>query len=70
MQFLKLTEEAKASGRDDVLTWQYRRRCAYQTKLETARKFIAHGDSPEEIADVSGFGIDQVQSLMVGLEQL
>ena len=41
---------------------------AYQTKLETARKLIARGDSLEEIADVSGLTIYQVQSLISGLE--
>ena len=42
---------------------------AYQTKLETARKLIARGDSLEEIADVSGLTIYQVQSLLVDSEQ-
>ena len=42
---------------------------AYQTKLETARKLIARSYSPEEIADVSGLTIYQVQSLLVGSEQ-
>ena len=43
---------------------------AYQKTLEMARKLIARGHSPEEIVDVLGLTIDQVQSLMVGLEQL
>ena len=42
---------------------------AYQTKLETARKLIARGYSLEEIADVSGLTIYQVQSLLVDSEQ-
>ena len=42
---------------------------AYQNKLETARKLIARSYSPEEIADVSGLTIYQVQSLLVGSEQ-
>ena len=42
---------------------------AYQTKLETARKLIARSYSPEEIADISGLTIYQVQSLLVGSEQ-
>ena len=42
---------------------------AYQTKIETARKLIARSYSPEEIADVSGLTIYQVQSLLVGSEQ-
>ena len=42
---------------------------AYQTKIETARKLIARSYSPEEIADISGLTIYQVQSLLVGSEQ-
>ena len=42
---------------------------AYQNKLETARKLIARSYSPEEIADVSGLTIYQVQSLLVDSEQ-
>ena len=42
---------------------------AYQNKLETARKLIARGYSLEEIADVSGLTIYQVQSLLVDSEQ-
>ena len=42
---------------------------AYQNKLETARKLIARSYSPEEIADISGLTIYQVQSLLVGSEQ-
>ena len=42
---------------------------AYQNKLETAQKLIARSYSPEEIADVSGLTIYQVQSLLVGSEQ-
>ena len=44
-------------------------RGAYQNKLETARKLIARGYSLEEIADVSGLTIYQVQSLLVDSEQ-
>ena len=42
---------------------------AYQNKLETAQKLIARSYSPEEIADISGLTIYQVQSLLVGSEQ-
>ena len=42
---------------------------AYQNKLETARKLISRSYSPEEIADVSGLTIYQVQSLLVDSEQ-
>ena len=42
---------------------------AYQNKLETARKLIARSYSPEEIADISGLTIYQVQSLLVDSEQ-
>ena len=39
-------------------------RGAYQTKLETARKLIIRGYAPEEIADVSGLTLSQVQELL------
>ena len=42
---------------------------AYQNKLEIAQKLIARGYSLEEIADVSGLTIYQVQSLLVDSEQ-
>ena len=57
-------EEGFTAGREDGL-----QQGAYQTKLETARKLIARGYSPEEIADLSGLTIYQVQSLLVGSEQ-
>ena len=41
---------------------------AYQKTLEMARKLIARGDSIEEIADISGLSMYQVQSLISGLE--
>ena len=39
-------------------------RGAYQNKLETARKLIIRGYAPEEIADVSGLSLSQVQELL------
>ena len=41
---------------------------AYQKTLEMARKLIARGDFIEEIADISGLSMYQVQSLISGLE--
>ena len=55
-------------GREDGLR-QGIEQGAYENKLETARKLIARGYSLEEIADVSGLTIYQVQSLLVGSEQ-
>ena len=55
-------------GREDGLR-QGIEQGAYENKLETARKLIARGYSPEEIADLSGLTIYQVQSLLVGSEQ-
>ena len=55
-------DEGFTAGREDGL-----QQGAYQKTLEMARKLIARGHSLEEIADVSGLTIDQVQSLMVGL---
>ena len=37
---------------------------AYQTKLETARKLITRGYAPEDIADLSGLTLSQVQELL------
>ena len=39
-------------------------RGAYQTKLETAQKLIARGYEPEDIADVTGLPLSQVQELL------
>ena len=39
-------------------------RGAYQKALETARKLITRGYAPEEIADVSGLTLSQVQELL------
>ena len=55
-------------GREDGLR-QGIEQGAYENKLETARKLIARGYSPEEIADLSGLTIYQVQSLLVDSEQ-
>ena len=35
-----------------------------QTKLETAQKLIARGYEPEDIADLSGLPLSQVQELL------
>ena len=51
------------AGREDGL-----QQGAYQKTLEMARKLIARGDSLEEIADISGLSMYQVQSLILGLE--
>ena len=37
---------------------------AYQKALETARKLIGRGYSPEDIADLSGLTFSQVQELL------
>lgn len=37
---------------------------AYQTKLETAKKLIARGDSPEDVAQLIGLSLLEVQDLM------
>ncbi len=39
-------------------------RGAYQTKLETAHKLITRGYAPEDIADLSGLTLSQVQELL------
>ena len=58
-------DEGFTAGREDGL-----QQGAYQKTLEMARKLIARGDSIEEIADISGLSMYQVQSLISGLEQL
>ena len=37
---------------------------AYQKALETAQKLIARGYEPEDIADLSGLPLSQVQELL------
>ena len=56
-------DEGFTAGREDGL-----QQGAYQKTLEMARKLIARGDSIEEIADISGLSMYQVQSLILGLE--
>ncbi|MBR5581852.1 MAG: hypothetical protein IKW26_11215 [Treponema sp.] len=56
-------DEGFTAGREDGL-----QQGAYQKTLEMARKLIARGDSLEEIADISGLSMYQVQSLISGLE--
>ena len=38
-------------------------RGAYQNKLETALKLLLRGYSPEDIADLSGLTISQIQEI-------
>ena len=52
-----------ATGREEGFSIGLERG-AYQTKLETARKLIIRGYAPEEIADVSGLSLSQVQELL------
>ena len=37
---------------------------AYQKALETAKKLIARGSQPEDIADVTGLSLLQIKELM------
>ena len=39
---------------------------AYQNKLQTARKLIARGNAAEDIADLTGLDLSQVEELMRG----
>ena len=41
-------------------------RGAYQNKLEMARKLIARGNAAEDIADLTGLDLSQVEELMRG----
>ena len=42
---------------------QGREQGTYETKLETAKKLLARGDSPAEIADLLNLSVSQVQEL-------
>jgi flagellar biosynthesis/type III secretory pathway protein FliH len=39
-------------------------RGAYQTKLETAKRFLSYGDSPEKVAICTNLPLDVVQGLL------
>ena len=43
---------------------QGREQGAYETKLETAKKFLAYGDSPEKVALCTNLPLEVVQELM------
>ena len=47
-------ERGRATGREEG---------AYQTKLETARNLLARGDSPEDVAQLIGLSLPEVQGL-------
>ncbi len=67
VQFLELMEEAYEDGlfvgREEGISIGLERG-AYQNKLETARKLIARGSQPEDIADVTGLSLLQIKELM------
>ncbi len=52
-----------ATGREEGISIGLERG-AYQKALETARKLITRGYALEEIADVSGLTLSQVQELL------
>ena len=59
--------EGLATGREEGISIGLERgleRGAYQKALETAHKLITRGYAPEEIADVSGLTLSQVQELL------
>ena len=51
-----------ATGREEDISIGLERG-AYQTKLETARNLLARGDSPEEVAQLIGLSLPEVQGL-------
>ena len=55
-------EEGISIGLERGLT-QGIERGSYETKLETAKKLLARGDSPAEIADLLSLSVSQVQEL-------
>jgi predicted transposase/invertase (TIGR01784 family) len=63
-------EEGFEEGREDGLKVgieqgieQGREQGAYQNKLETAKAFLAYGDSPEKVAICTNLPLDVVQNL-------
>ena len=56
-------EEGISIGLERGLT-QGIERGTYETKLETAKKLLARGDSPAEIADLLSLSVSQVQELV------
>ena len=59
-------DEGFTAGREDGLQQgieQGLERGAYQNKLETAHKLLLRGYSPEDIADLSGLTISQIQEI-------
>ena len=56
-------EEGFDKGREQGLQ-QGLEQGAYEKALETAQKLIARGYEPEDIADLSGLPLSQVQELL------
>ena len=55
-------EHGLATGREEGISIGLERG-AYQTKLETARNLLARGDSPEDVAQLIGLSLPEVQGL-------
>jgi len=58
-----LKEEAYEDGLFVGLATGREERGAYQTKLETTRNLLARGDSPEDVAQLIGLSLPEVQGL-------
>ena len=58
-----LKEEAYEDGLFAGLATGREERGAYQTKLETTRNLLARGDSPEDVAQLIGLSLPEVQGL-------
>ena len=56
-------ERGLATGREEGITIGLEQG-AYQKALETAKKLIARGSQPEDIADVTGLSLLQIKELM------
>ena len=62
-------EEGLFTGREEGISIGLttgREEGAYQNKLQTARKLIARGNAAEDIADLTGLDLSQVEELMRG----
>ena len=62
-------EEGLFTGREEGISIGLttgREEGAYQNKLQTARKLIARGNAAEDIADLTGLDLSQVEELMKG----
>ena len=62
-RMMEYRREGFEEGREDGISIGLKRG-AYQKALETARRLLGRGDSPEEVADITGLPASQVEALL------